>query len=210
MIRTFLGFLIGLILLGQASGVQAQYRAGRMWAFSSGVLFPVGPNTFSDRWKSGANLGGGIHYCLEEEQRVSLRATAEYSRLSPQKNEVLDELGIVDPGARLHVLDGSGSIWDLTVNLKISPRWTEGRVVPYLIGGAGLMRVSQDVTFTRIGNTEPERVDQSGTDLGWSLGAGLDAKLARELTVFIEGQYKIVFSDDPGPRYLPIRIGVLF
>ena len=208
--RVLMAVSLGLFLLAPASGAEAQYRAGRMWLLSSGVVFPMGPDDFRDTWKSGLALGGGIHHCLDKEQRVSLCAVLEYSRLTPQKNEVLDGLGVVDPETRLHVQDGSGSILQLGVSVKLSPRWTEGRFVPYAIGGCGVMRVVQDVTFTRAGEAHPEHVDKADTDGGWNLGAGVDVRVAKDLTGFIEGQYTIVFSGQAGPRYLPVRVGVLF
>lgn len=199
-----------VVLLLAATDSQAQYRLGRMWVVGSGVVLPLGPDAFSDLWKSGFGLHGGVHYCLDDGQRVSVRATAGYERLSPNTNDVLVDLNVVNPEARLQVLDGSGSIFHLELNLKVSPRKTEGRFVPYAIGGPGFLRVAQDVRFVRQNTGATEQVNQSETNVGWGLGAGVDFVLRRDLTMFFEGQFTMVFTDQAGPRFMPFRLGIMF
>lgn len=188
----------------------AQYRAGHMWVASSGITFPISPDSFADRWKSGFHLGGGISYSLNLEQRVMVRATASYQKLSANTNATLSDLGIVNTSNRITVESGSGSILSLALNLKITPRWTEGFLIPYALGGPSLMRINQDVTFTPIGDIQSQQFSQTTTDIGWGLGVGLDFDLPNELTLFAETQYTMVFTQEAGPRFIPIRLGILF
>ncbi len=96
-----------------------------------------------------------------------MRVLASYHRLSANSNAILNELGVVDPNARVHVDSGSGSILTASCQVKVTPRWTEGRVVPYLVGGPSVMRVAQDVTFVRAGSAlGAERIDESTADFG--------------------------------------------
>lgn len=204
-------YLITLCLLCiTCTTAQAQYREGHMWVASSGLTFPISPDSFADRWKSGFHIGGGILYNLNLEQRVMVRATASYQRLSPNTNQILSDLGVVNTENRITVQSGSGSIWSLALNLKITPRWTEGFIIPYALGGPALMRVSQDVTFVPQNTTQSQQFSQTATDIGWGLGVGLDFDLPNELTLFAESQYTMVFTQDAGPRFIPVRIGILF
>jgi len=198
------------LLFASVSTSQAQYREGRMWVASSGLTFPVSPNSFADRWKSGFHIGGGILYCLNLEQRVMIRATASYQKLSPNTNEFLSDLGIINSSNNIVVQEGSGSIWSLALNLKITPRWTEGTLIPYALGGPSIIRVSQDVTYIPQGDTQSQQFNQTTTDLGWALGVGLDFDLPHELTLFAESQYTMVFTQEAGPRFIPVRLGILF
>ena len=203
--------LMGLVALCVTTTAGAQYRTGRVWVVGSGIAFPMGPDAFSDLWKSGFVLNAGVHHSLNVEQRILVRALASYHRLSASSNTFLDEIGVVDPDARVHVASGSGSILTLLCQVKVTPRWTEGRVVPYLVGGPSIMRVAQDATFTRAGSAlGNEQINESNTDFGWGVGAGLDIQVADDLTVFVEGQYEMVFTQEAGPRFLPIRLGVMF
>lgn len=204
-------YLIALCLsLICMSTSHAQYRPGHMWVASSGITFPISPDNFADRWKSGFHLGGGILYHLNVEQRVMVRATASYQKLSPNTNSILSDLGITNTNNRINVQDGSGSILSLALNLKITPRWTEGFLIPYALGGPSLMRISQDITYTPQGSTQSQQFSQTTTDIGWGLGVGLDIDLPNELTLFVETQYTMVFTQDAGPRFIPIRLGILF
>ena len=74
--------LAGLLMLCAASTAEAQYRTGRVWVIGSGIAFPMGPDAFSDLWKSGFVLNVGLHHSLNVEQRVLVRVLASYHRLS--------------------------------------------------------------------------------------------------------------------------------
>ncbi len=52
--------LMGLLMLFTASTAEAQYRTGRAWVIGSGIAFPMGPDAFSDLWKSGFVLNVGL------------------------------------------------------------------------------------------------------------------------------------------------------
>jgi opacity protein-like surface antigen len=188
----------------------AQYREGHMWVISSGVTFPMSPDSFSDRWKSGYHLEGGILYSLNLEQRIMIKATASYQKLTPNTNSFLTDLGISNPNNRINLQSGSGSIWSLACNLKITPRWTEGFLIPYALGGPSLMRVHQDVTYISQGATQSQQFKQTTTDIGLSLGVGIDFDLPNTITLFFESQYTMVFTQEAGPRFIPIRLGILF
>jgi len=181
-----------------------------MWVISSGVTFPMSPDRFSDRWKAGYNIEAGILYSLSLEQRILIKTTASYQRLSPNTNSFLSDLGITNPNNRINVQNGSGSIWSLALNLKITPRWTEGFLIPYAIGGPSLMRVHQDVTYMPQGSTQSQQFNQTTTDIGLSLGAGIDFDLPNEITLFAESQYTMVFTQEAGPRFIPFRLGIIF
>ncbi len=204
-------YLIVLCLLFTSfTTSHAQYREGHMWVASSGLTFPISPDSFADRWKSGFHIGGGILYSLNLEQRVMVRATASYQKLSPNTNRILSDLCIVNTRNRIYVQDRTGSIWSLALNIKITPRWTKGTLIPYAIGGPALMRVNQDVTFIPLGDTQSQQFNQTTTDIGWSLGAGIDFDLPHEITFFVESQYTMVFTQEAGPRFIPVRLGILF
>ena len=188
----------------------AQYRPGHMWVASSGITFPMSPDSFADRWKSGFHLGGGILYNLNLEQRIMVRATASYQKLTPNTNSFLSNLGMTNTTNSIHVESGSGSILSLALNLKITPRWTEGFLIPYALGGPSLMRISQNITFIPQGSTQSQQFKQTSTDIGWGLGVGLDFDLPNEITLFAETQYTMVFTQEAGPRFIPIRLGILF
>ena len=72
------------------------------------------------------------------------------------------------------------------------------------------MRASIWTPFTEPPATQTQNLDQIDHNLSWGFGAGLDIIMHRDMTVFLEGKYTIVFTQDAGPRYLPIRLGVLF
>lgn len=204
-------YLIAICLILTSFTIShAQYREGHMWVVSSGITLPMSPDSFADRWKSGYHIEGGILYSLNLEQRIMIKATASYQKLSPNTNAFLSDLGITNPNNRINVQNGSGSIWSLALNLKITPRWTEGFLIPYALGGPSLMRVHQDITYTTQGNIQSQQLNQTTTDIGLSLGAGIDFDLPGEITLFAESQYTMVFTQEAGPRFIPIRLGILF
>lgn len=203
-------YLTILCLLLTPLTTPAQYRDGLMWVASSGLSFPISPDTFADRWKSGFHIGGGVLYGLNLEQRVMVRTTASYQKLSPNTNQFLLDQGITNTSNRITVQSGSGSIWSLALNLKITPRGTEGRIIPYAIGGPALMRITQNITYVPQGSPQSQQFKETTSNMGWSLGLGLDFDMRSTLTLFAESQYTMVFSDQAGPRFIPIRMGILF
>ena len=102
--------LMGLLALFATNPADAQYRTGRVWVVGTGIAFPMGPDAFSDLWRSAFVLNAGLHHSLNLEQRVLVRVLASYHRLSANANATLQELGVVDPYARVRVETGSGSI----------------------------------------------------------------------------------------------------
>ena len=72
------------------------------------------------------------------------------------------------------------------------------------------MRVHQDITYTPQGSSQSQHFNQTATDIGWSLGVGIDFDLPNEITLFAESQYTMIFTQEAGPRFIPIRLGILF
>ena len=174
---------------------------------NSGISFPAGPDEFSDYWKMGFNLGGGIGYPLTP--NFVLIGYFDFNSFKFDDDAFLEDYGL--GGSGLSVSGGEASVITLSGNLKINLQTSSSQARPYLIGGIGLFKLSvSDMTiYDRFGGFAKTEGD-SETAFSVLLGAGIDFAVGERMDLFFEGKYAIGFTEDESTQVLPIKLGLKF
>lgn len=186
-------------LVALAFGVSDAYAQlpGPKVYVGAGASMPNAPAAFSDSYNTGLNavVGLGLPLFPFTEGVLAVR----YDRFGLDGEEGGSFFG--DPS--VSVDGGTMSVLSGSFNLKVSPPMP--KLSPYAIGGVGLYRsTTGDVTYAGGGAVEVE----GETDFGVNLGVGLMFDLVPLVSLFVEPQYVIVFTEDESTTYYPIRAGL--
>lgn len=180
--KTLYGTLAISLLVVSASAADAQFASPIRFNVNAGAALPVGD--LADASGGGAELGFRIGAGLELRppmMPVGLRFDGAF-----------DRMGIEN-------VDANWTIWSLTANAVLSPM-----VSPlYFIGGVGFYSwdiTGDDVTFPQ----------DSESDFGFNLGAGLSLPLTG-FSTFVEARWhRISVADGESIQYIPIVFGIRF
>ena len=157
-------------------------------SLGGGFSLPTG--NLDDGWKMGFNVGGTLNYRLKS--NLYLIGDLQLNSFS------LDKHGLDYDG-------GTSTITTLMAGAKYVLPSSEA-INFYVEGGAGLAFGSvSDVKYGGVLLLEGD----SGTDPAIMVGGGLEYKMNRKTTLFVEGRYVNVFDDD-SYGFLPVRAGVTF
>ena len=203
----------GLVALSITSSAQAQ-DPGPGWTTDVGVS--IGGTAFpqSDEL-SGVDVVGGLKPAFTVAGSVSLRpATSPFSyRAEVQYARFgLEDEGRFGAGGAPVTAHGNASILSGTGNILFSTSLTN-RLHPYLIGGAGIYRLSSNVHYTAPESGRLIRYLSVPTDgktrFGLNGGAGLEVTVSSVRT-FIEARFHSVFAESEKANFIPIVVGVRF
>lgn len=171
--------------------------------FSAGIGFPSKPQGFSDYWKMGFNVGGGVGFPISPS--ISLTGSIDYNSFPFDEDGFLKSLGL--SGSGVSVTGGSASIFTITGNVKALLNTAPGRVAPYATAGLGFLSLSTaDATVAYQGQTATAKGD-SESAFSLLFGAGIEIP-AGTSTLFIEGKYGLGFTKGESTAFIPIKAGV--
>jgi opacity protein-like surface antigen len=219
--KTVRWVLVAVVVVALGLCSQAQESKFSVY-LNSGLTVPIFPTSFSNYWKSGVNIGGGLGYALS--RYVDLQAYFEHNSfgfnndfLKTKLNEAYSPF-ITD----VSVDGGSFKIITVTANVRASFLAHGKSVRPYFIGGVGLFNMKQGETkdsYTFLGIHYEETIpSQSKTSLAASIGLGVEAMFTPMIGAFAEirgtiGTIKLVtnFPDakDGIVGKLPLKIGAV-
>lgn len=183
------GMLKGVAALALASALfttSAQAQTSVQFGIGGGLTLPLGD--FGDAAKTG--FQGALHAeFAPANMPVGFRIEGMYQRL-----------GFSD---LFETAFGSGN-WQIisgTANVVYTFQTSEESTFhPYLIGGAGVYNMKSNFD---------DFDDDSETKFGINGGAGFNVAMGGA-SVFIEGRFHNVFTEDESTNFVPINIGVRF
>jgi hypothetical protein len=171
----------------------------------TGLSMPASPEDFNSTWRSGYNLGIGLSKRLSS--RVEMQSMFEYHNFSLNDMGYLDSVGLTDAAAS--VSDGTISIMTLFAHIKLLyPPKNSDKVLPYLIGGAGLFhKKSEEINYSN-GESFFRIPGKSESALGVDGGLGFD--ILAGATTFLTVEIKIVFgfTGNENTIFIPLKVGV--
>lgn len=199
--RNLTFILLAIIALTSiASSQPALYLGG-------GIAFPAGPKSFTDSWKMGYNVSGGIGFSISP--AASWILSVGYASFPVDVAGITAQAGIPS-GATVSVDGGTVSGLDVSGTFKFS-LMPKG-VSPYLVVGAGYFNLSMSdatVKATYQGRSASITVSSSSKSaFSASGGAGIDVPVSAKISIFVEGRYFIAFHSDENTSYVPLRAGV--
>lgn len=184
-------------------------------AASLGGAWPSAPDEFADFWSTGGSIAGDFGYHFSD--HVSAHFELSYDRVPVDEGAIdqiiIDELGF-DPGdlgVDVSVEGGAVTVVSGTASLKGS-LVGRSRPSPYVQAGVGFARFAAGDITSRVsgfGETFTDTSDgTSETAILMSFGAGFDLPIGDRFGLFVDGRYKIVFTDDERTELLTARAGV--
>jgi opacity protein-like surface antigen len=183
---------------------------------NGGLSLPQSPDAFKDGWSSGFNLGGGVGYRLS--RHFTVQALVNYDRFPFDEagvmDLVIDEVGI-DPrdlGISVDIQGADASVLSVSGELKASFIGDPDKISPYVIGGAGIARLSiSDTRFTGsvMGVELLDETLEGESETNWmaTFGGGVDIPLNQRVSLFFEGRYQLIFPEGDSTGYASFRGG---
>ncbi len=170
----------------------------------------------------GFGFGFGAHVRADISKQFAGKFSIDYTMVNSDKEKFKSVIGggtIQDPN--------TGEIFQITsvegANIKLLSFTlsglaripTSGVLTPYGILGLGLYSFStSDLKFTVQGNQgrtgTGEQKIESETKFGMNFGAGVEFKAAKNIVVFAEPKYVIVFTSGESTSFIPITLGASF
>lgn len=187
--------LVGVLALLPSTG-EAQEANKVSFGVMGGLSLPVG--SFGDMYESGYNITGSVHFPLGEKLR--LRGDVGYEKFAAKSL-----LGSM-LGSDFDVLSFAGN-----VVVPFGQAASAGGIRPYVLGGLGFYRTS---------TTYVANVQTSNTDVGLSVGGGLEFALSG-FTTFAELRFTNVWTgsnrgvagigeSSNSSGWIPITFGIRF
>ena len=195
--------LMLLLLVIQALPVAGASRPS-IYA-QTGLTMPASPEDFNSTWRSGYNLGMGLGKRISS--RVEMQGMFEYHSFPLNDMGYLNSVGLTDAAAS--VSDGSISLLTLFAHIKLLyPPKNSDKVLPYLIGGAGLFhKKSEEINYSN-GERFSRIPGKSESALGVDGGIGFDILAGG--TTFLTVEIKVVFgfTGNKSTVIIPLKVGV--
>jgi opacity protein-like surface antigen len=198
--------LTALAVFVVGSNAAAQTVKNVLVSVGGGLSFPSQPSDFSNYWKMGYNVGGGLGYALSSS--FSLNALFDYNSFPLDADRILNDFGlggqgITIKGGSVTLITVSGTLKAWLIPLGDSPS-------PYVFVGGGFFGLSNsDVTISD-GNASRVLRGESTSEFSILFGAGLDIPMNESLVAFVQAAYGIAFAKDENTNYLPMKAGVSF
>jgi opacity protein-like surface antigen len=149
----------------------------------------------------GTNAGftiAGSFWIRPADSPVGYRLEAQYTRFG------LDPDPRFGPGGAPETADGHLSSLSAIANVAVDIP-VAGRIRPYLIGGAGVYRLTSDIIQEPNSTYGPTGV----TRFGLNGGAGVELAVG-PLRTFLEARYHNAFASGPDVSFVPVTIGMKF
>ena len=177
-----------------------------------GVSFPAAPPEFSDFWKTGFAIGGGVGVRLTPFWEIV--TSAHYQRFPADEEGQIDGLLLEGPGGVLEIasIDGrDAETIALLMEVRVHPGSPESSIDPFLAFGSGFCRVATTDAMVRPADPGYAPIPILGdTDsaLAATIGGGLGYRVAPGWQIVLESIYTIAFTDQSSTEFLPLRLGV--
>ncbi len=169
---------------------------------NGGLAIPTNPQSFSDYWNMGFDVGGGLGYAFTPS--VALTASFDYNRFGLNA----DKFGV--SGYGISITGGEASILTFMGNAKLSVPLESSPVTPYMLAGAGVFHLSiNDVNVSGYGSSLTMSSD-SETDFAVQFGAGIDIQAAEKTSLFLQIGYGLGFTKGDKTGEFPLKAGVAF
>jgi opacity protein-like surface antigen len=194
---------IFLLLLSFFNPAQAQYERRPVFYLSTGITIPSAPEEFSRYWNPGPNFGFGLGYPATD--YIILRGNVDYQRMMHDADK---ERADLSNGSEVDFQGGTATIFTATAGVKVNMRPAASAIIPYLVVGAGYLRLSlTEMITTYHGQTYRRSVDPESA-AAFTMGVGCDFHLANRVTLFVEGKYATGYTKVDNTQYFPIKIGI--
>ncbi|MEG8948171.1 hypothetical protein [Rosettibacter firmus] len=171
---------------------------------NTGFSLPSQPETFSDYWNTGINIGGGLGFPFSSS--LVFVGRVDYNNFSFDEEGFLKDNNFAGYG--VSISGGSASIVTITGNLKANLISTPNSVSPYFVGGIGYFKMTIDeFTISALGESEKVEGD---TESAFSVlfGVGVDIPAGETMSIYFEGKYGIGFTEDESKKYFPLNAGI--
>jgi opacity protein-like surface antigen len=173
---------------------------------NTGLAVPSTPTEFSDYWKTGFNIGGGVGFPISE--NASFIGNLLYSRFGFDGEKFMADNGF--GGYGLEIDGGNANIITISGDFRFVLGSKPNKVTPYLTGGAGLFRISiNEATMSYQGQSETVR-SSTETKVGLNMGAGLNIALTPQTSLQLGVKYVLGFTKGENTGYFPLQIGLAF
>ncbi|HXG00393.1 MAG TPA: outer membrane beta-barrel protein [Bacteroidota bacterium] len=194
--------LAALLIFSSSSFIQEEGRAELY--LHGGLSFPFQPKEFSDYWKMGFNIGGGLGYSFSP--YLALVGHVDYNNFAFDEDGFLKDLGF--SGLGIKISGGSASIFTVSGNLKATLTTTPHSVSPYFIGGIGFFSISISEVTVSGGGVSVRVEGDSESAFCVSFGPGIDISAAETVSILLEGKYVIGFTENENTTYIPLKAGI--
>jgi hypothetical protein len=180
--------MLGAVLMASVGAAPAVAQGGARFSLGGGLTLPLG--NFGDDAGTGFHGLAGVSF-QPANFPVGFQVDGMFQRLGVDEDPVF---GDVD--ANFQIIQG-------TANAVYRFQTSEGtKIRPYLIGGVGVYNLKLT------GDDVPDDTDSS-TKFGINGGAGFDF-VAGAASVFVEGRFHNVFTENESTNFIPITVGVRF
>lgn len=186
-----------LVLLAAPAGAQTYV------SFGGGGSLPVVPSSFRDLWNPGWNVGAMLDARLTES--LIFHPVLLYTEFGLDDDALLADFGLPREGAE--VGGGKFQSFYLGANLKYA-FGGEGRLSPYVYGGAGFFHATIEAVRIRSGSVGNVSFEDFDDALGVSGGVGADVYVTEEVGAFVTAGLIYGFTSGDDHAYVPVMIGV--
>ena len=171
---------------------------------NTGISNPYAPDTFTNHWRSGYNLGLGAGYPLS----TNLEIIGQFHYDNFQLDDISYLKDITDSDLYASATGGSTWIAGFLADLKLySPLSEKSTITPYLVGGLGLFtKTIQKIRITLEEGTY-EETKESDMPFGAGLGLGAEILMGKRTYFIVEGRFNVLFTDET-TVYMPIKLGI--
>jgi hypothetical protein len=159
----------------------------------------------------GMGYGGGAHLDIKLAM-LSLRVSGDYITFSPDNDKYTSFVrSLPGFGSSSVAIDGGRiNIFSGNLNLKM-PFLPLPIISPYITGGIGLVNLGVDDAKVTVNGASAGSIPgvKGQTKTAANAGVGVDLNLGA-FTLFAEGKYTWIFTDDETSTYIPFAIGITF
>lgn len=183
--------LIAGLVLALAAGAGAQDAAKKMnFYLGAGLGLPM--SDFGDAYKMGLHGTGAVGFVVAP--GFSILGKVEYHTFS------IDDQGAsnVDGGSFNALMFGGAGRYNFQT--------ASGKMSPFLMGGLGM--ANGKVSDLTIGDTK--YTFDSETKLYFEFGGGVDIAAGQAMSLFIQGRYVSIQTDDVSTSFIPVTVGLKF
>lgn len=185
-----------------------------------GLNLPQGPDEFKDYFKSGIGFGAEFKYNINEKMSfVGSFAYLPFNYNEDKMEEDIMELVGGEEDIQINIEGGGIKYNAIQANLLLYLSQPEASTGFYLTGGGGYYMGKSEtpdkVELTYAGETIDitdmmEGEEESENDLGVNFGAGLELAMGTSMSLFVEGKYHIVFTEDESTKFITLMGGLRF
>jgi len=200
--------LLAAVLVFAYVPAAAAFQSGREVFLGTGATLPTG--TDAAFYDAGFNIGVAIDFPLTA--GLVLQGAASYHRLRLDHEGILRSIRFEGTGDGL--TGGIRSGVALLGNVKILLPASGSAAEPYVFGGAGLGSFSNVVLYgvdvsrcRRDWETVP---GEPRMELALNVGGGLTIAVGRGISLFAQGLYLVVPSEEASARLVPVQLGWSF